>query len=276
MIYSCKRCGYETEHKQNLMRHLRNKTPCQALLCNDSLEDIIKELTKKQYNDVTFDCEYCKKVFNNRSSMYRHMRICKIKTEESRLEVSQLKTQIDELKSLLSKNINVTQNTNNGTINNTHININLRDFGNENMMALSKEIIGDYFLNLQFRDLLENLHCDPDFPENQNVRIKSIKRKVLEIYKNNKWNPMTFVNGLNELLLQGHKIFKEYYKKNKESVAEEMTREELEEILNKLNEIENLNVEYIKPIHTELELMLESNRPRTMTSDGIVNLICDE
>lgn len=276
MVYSCKRCGYETEHKQNLMRHLRNKTPCPSILCNDSIENILKDLIKKQYNDVTFDCEYCKKMFNNRSSMYRHSRICKIKYDESQVQVSTLQNQINELKDLLSKNINVTQNTNNGTINNTHININLRDFGEENMMAISKELIGDYFLNLQFRDLLENLHCDPEFPENQNVRIKSIKRKVLEIYKNNKWNPMTFVNGLNELLLQGHKIFKEYYTKNKESVSDEMTREELEQILNKLNEIENLNIEYIKPIHTELELMLESNRPRNMIVDGSINLICDD
>lgn len=276
MVYSCKRCGYETEHKQNLMRHLRNKTPCPSILCNDSIENILKDLIKKQYNDVTFDCEYCKKMFNNRSSMYRHSRICKIKYDESQVQVSTLQNQINELKDLLSKNINVTQNTNNGTINNTHININLRDFGEENMMAISKELIGDYFLNLQFRDLLENLHCDPEFPENQNVRIKSIKRKVLEIYKNNKWNPMTFVNGLNELLLQGHKIFKEYYTKNKESVSDEMTREELEQILNKLNEIENLNIEYIKPIHTELELMLESNRPRNMIVDGSINMICDD
>jgi hypothetical protein len=34
----------------------------------------------------------------------------------------------------------------------------------------------------------------------------------MEIFRNNKWDLMTFPRGL-ELLLQGHKIFKEYYKK---------------------------------------------------------------
>jgi hypothetical protein len=36
----------------------------------------------------------------------------------------------------------------------------------------------------------------------------------MEIFRNNKWDIVTFTNGLTELLLQGHKIFKDYYKKN--------------------------------------------------------------
>jgi hypothetical protein len=36
-----------------------------------------------------------------------------------------------------------------------------------------------------------NLHCDPNYPENQNVRIiKSIK-EAMEIFRNNKWDLMT-------------------------------------------------------------------------------------
>jgi hypothetical protein len=34
----------------------------------------------------------------------------------------------------------------------------------------------------------------------------------MEIFRDNKWDIVTFTNGLTELLLQGHKIFKDYYK----------------------------------------------------------------
>lgn len=76
------------------------------------------------------------------------------------------------------------------------------------------------------RELLENLHCDPDYPENHNVRIKSTKRELLEIYRNNKWDVVTFVNGLDELLMQGHRIFNDYYRKNKDKILEEYMDEE--------------------------------------------------
>jgi hypothetical protein len=48
----------------------------------------------------------------------------------------------------------------------------------------------------------------------------------LEIYRNNKWDVVTFVNGLDELLMQGHRIFNDYYRKNKDKILEEDMDEE--------------------------------------------------
>jgi hypothetical protein len=110
-------------------------------------------------------------------------------------------------------------------------------------------------------ELLANLHCDPNFPENQNIRIKSVKRNTMEIYRNNKWDIMTFSKGLTELLLQGHKIFKDYYKKDKERILEEdMTDQDIKEILNQLDKIEKLNKEELKPLLVDLQMMLEEYR----------------
>ncbi len=130
------------------------------------------------------------------------------------------------------------------------------------MDAIPKDFISSMFLFLKFRELLENLHCDKNFPENNNIRIKSTKRGVIEIYRgNDKWDLVSFVNGLDELLLQGHRIFSEYYRKNKKKILEEdMDEKDLREILDKLARIERLNEEDIKPLRLDLQLMLESNR----------------
>jgi hypothetical protein len=131
------------------------------------------------------------------------------------------------------------------------------------MQAIPESLISSLFMNLRFRELLANLHCDPNYPENQNIRIKSIKRNTMEIFRNNKWDIMTFTNGLTELLLQGHKIFKDYYKNDKKRILEEdMSEDELNEILGK---IEQLNKNEIKLLKEEIQLMLEEYKSRGFT-----------
>jgi hypothetical protein len=111
-------------------------------------------------------------------------------------------------------------------------------------------------MDLRFRELLANLHCDPNYPENQNVRIKSIKRNTMKYL--GIINGMTFYEWFNELLLQGHKIFKEYYKNDKARILEEdMSEDELREILCQLDKIEKLNKTEIKPLIEDIQMMLE-------------------
>ena len=98
---TCERCGYDSEHKQNLIRHLRNKSPCKPLISNKSRQALIDELTKKEYNDITYGCEHCSKKFNNRSSMYRHMKNCKSKVDivkNLETEIKALKVELQEIK----------------------------------------------------------------------------------------------------------------------------------------------------------------------------------
>ena len=179
--------------------------------------------------------------------------------------MKQLASQIDDQQISLQKQQTKIEkletHPHNTTNNNTQINLNgikLRDFGNENMNAIPESLVSTLFMDLRFRELLANLHCDPNYPENQNVRIKSIKRNTMEIFRNNKWDLMTFTNGLTELLLQGHKIFKEYYQNDKNRILnEDMTEDELNEILCQLDKIELLNKNEIKPLKEDIQLMLE-------------------
>jgi hypothetical protein len=199
--------------------------------------------------------------------MYRHRESCRKKDGGLKAKIQCLEEEMKHLKESIMTSS--TQVNNNNTQNNIQINVGttphgsvkVRDFGCENMEALPTELLESLFLDLKFRDLLESLHCDPNYPENHNVRIKSTKRELLEIYRNNKWDIMTFVNGLNELLLQGQRIFKDYYRKNRDKILEDdMEETDLREILSQLDAIERLNEDDIKPIRKELQLMLESQR----------------
>jgi hypothetical protein len=138
------------------------------------------------------------------------------------------------------------------------------------MDALPESLVSSLFCDLRFRELLAQLHCDPNFPENQNIRIRSIKRNTMEIFRNNKWDIVSFSKGLQELLLQGHKIFKDFYKNDKERILEEdMDEGDLREILSQLKKIEDLNKNEIKPLIEDLQMMLEEFK---LTGSAIVTM----
>lgn len=270
-MYTCKRCNYSSLYKKCLMQHFNNKKPCKVILEDIDTKILIDELINKEYNNITHECIFCNKIFNCLSSVYRHKKTCKKKPIDI---IDNITNRLDNLETINNKQqilideLQKSKNTvNNVTANSQTININvktkIKNLNYENMDALPVSFMSYLFMDLKFGELIENLHCDTNFPENHNVRIKSIKRKVIEIYRNDKWELMTYVNGLNELLLQGHKIFKDYYKNNKDKILEEDLEEyELNEILRTLDNIENLNKNEIKPLHMELQLMLEENKNR--------------
>jgi hypothetical protein len=267
MVFICKRCNVDFQVKAYLKIHLLRKNPCKFIDEDYDREDLIEELYQRKLNDKTFDCEYCHMKFNHSSGKSQHKKICKSKPADEitllKNTVNKLVFKIDEqqnkIEKLEAQPLNTQNTTNNTQINNISVNgVKLRDFGRENMDALPESLISSLFCDLRFRELLAQLHCDPNFPENQNVRIRSIKRNTMEIFRNNKWDILNFTNGLNELLLQGHKIFKHYYKNDKQRILDEdMSEDDLREILCQLDKIENLNKNEVKPLIKDLQMMLE-------------------
>lgn len=271
--FICKRCNSIFTSKYNLKAHLIKKNICKCINheCEGDVQILIDELYERKLNEKTFDCEFCNMKFNQASGKSRHKKICKLKPQD---EITQLKNTVEQLVSKIEKleaqpQPQTINNTNNNTqINNVSINglaqlesigrVKLRDFGRENMDAIPESLVSSLFCELRFRELLAQLHCDPNFPENQNVRIRSVKRNTMEIFRNNKWDILTFSNGLNELLLQGHKIFSEYCKKDKKRILrEDMDEGDLRELLSQLDKISKLNKNEIKTLTEELQMMLE-------------------
>jgi len=262
--YNCPRCGYNTNKLSNFKSHLERINICQALIndiSQENLIDIYNKIVTKE-DGYSYKCDFCNKTFGSSQSKFQHKKRCPDKPTSSDDKIDKLVKTVEELKKKLNTINNTTNiNTTNNTQNITNINLKLRDFGRENMEALPGTLISSLFMDLRFRELLANLHCDPNYPENQNVRIKSTKRNTMEIYRNNKWDIMTFTKGLTELLLQGHKIFKTYYEKDKDRILEEdMNEEEIQEILCQLDKIEKLNKDELRPLLMDLQMMLEEYR----------------
>jgi DNA-directed RNA polymerase subunit RPC12/RpoP len=257
--YNCPRCGYNTNKLSNFKSHLERINICKALINDTSQENLIDIYNKIITKEDSYKCDYCNKTFRSSQGKFQHKKRCQDKPTSTDDKIDKLVKTVEDLKNKLNTINNTTNiNTTNNTQNITNINLKLRDFGRENMEALPGTLINSLFMDLRFRELLANLHCDPNYPENQNVRIKSIKRNTMEIFRNNKWDIMTFAKGLTELLLQGHKIFKDYYDKDKERILEEdMSEQEIKDVLNQLEKIERLNKEELRPLLMDLKMMLE-------------------
>lgn len=263
-MFKCKRCGYETGLKTNLKTHLKRKNICKVSEEGSDIDrtDLLKELDGSKEKDKVYECEYCKKKYSFMSGKSRHYQICKESFEKLGIEYTKaLEHKLQEMSKVVYGNTTTTNNNNNNI--NIQINNNvpqLRPFGKENMTPLDIQTIGDLFLNLNIPELLKTLHCNPDYPENHNIRIKSVKRRAIEIFRGDKWDIVTYVKGLNEYLLQGHEIFTEYYHNHKDTIKDEMTAKEIEDVLEKLREIGDLNTHVVKDFHDDLALMLESIR----------------
>jgi hypothetical protein len=135
VLYNCFRCGYNTNQKGHLLKHLSRKNQCSSILeeitnleiltrnkidksiithkniykniqipyknIQNSSKNIYKNIYKKHKvkKCEVNTCEYCKKELSNYYSRWRHQKICK-----KRLEIIELENKKKENKILEDKN----------------------------------------------------------------------------------------------------------------------------------------------------------------------------
>ena len=108
----------------------------------------------------------------------------------------------------ISNNItNNTQNTANKNISTNLIinnpNINLVDFGKEDLVNLSHQIFIDALKSQGYglyNKAIEGIHFNKDYPENQNIYISDINREKVMVYKDEKWLLDNWTSIFNDLL----------------------------------------------------------------------------
>lgn len=234
--WQCKRCGQDTATKSSLIRHLKRVSPCEGA-GTISIEDYLKELTHKDYNEKTYDCEHCGTRFNSRSNKSRHKKTCaKAKKADEKQQkdviILKLNTLQQQNSTLIEQNTMLTQRlcaveerlngsvqqsiTNNNITNNNIININLNNFGSENTSYLTPEFLSYCLKNPRkgMTSLIENIHYNNDYPENHNLRCKSLKQNVFEKYVDSEWRACDASNTLDELIRKGYRIMNAHYTDN--------------------------------------------------------------
>jgi hypothetical protein len=251
-MLTCERCGYETQRKSDLKKHLRKKMECSPVFSSISPIEIIAKLDKKYEDGIeTFDCIHCLKKFNIKSNLSRHLNICKSKPnsdiEMLKIEVKNLKEKLQEHK--YSK-INVTN----------IINTNINNYGNESLDHLPNDFLTSCFMFKNMQSLIENIHFDPDCPQNKNIQLKSLKHKLVKVYQDEKWNTKPADNVLDELVNKGQTILKKHFRDNREEVEEEMSSEEIDEVIEWLAQIFENNEKIRQTLKKELLALLDNFR----------------
>lgn len=262
----CERCGYTTSDRSNFLKHLRRKNACEPLLKDVSVKELLEKAMHKEKDPrAVHKCNTCDHAFVSRQGKYKHSKTCKGKIDGQDSVITKLQNQLDEIQEELKKAKAVgIGNQNNGMIINNNItnidnSVNVKSFGHENMAAVPPDFIRSCWMNLEFRQLFENLHYDPNFPENNNIRLKSAKRQQLEIYKDDKWKITPFKVGLDEILMRLHSIFEAYYKKNRNDVLEDVGEEELGSLLDQLDEIGKISRK-AEDVKKDLLCAIEENK----------------
>ena len=148
------------------------------------------------------------------------MKTCKKKQETEALvikqeeEIQQMKLEIEELKTKSTTTNNITNTTTNNNINNSK-NIIINNYGDENIKHIkSKDFAG--LLNGIYNavpKLIEKIHFDQKYPENQNIKYTNKKLPYLKVMKENKWQLVNKKYELFDLIDTKCYLLKEKYYK---------------------------------------------------------------
>lgn len=276
MEYSCERCGYETNHKKHMVQHLQRVFPCQPLLSSIAQNSLLEDILNENIISTGNACNFCGKEFASRQGKSRHHKICKHKKSKDTTELLEtLQKAFQDLTLKLNnkestpqetpvKNQEVTSQSHNTTnshnintnSNNINVKIEIRDFGNENMSALPNDSIGENIMFLKFKEILEMLHFDDDFPENRNFKLISLKKELMQFYKDKKWEAVSLQRGIDDIIMHVCRIYMNYYNNNKDNVVEDVGEDDAIKLFEDLEEIYKLDKKHVKDIRRDIKALL--------------------
>lgn len=263
--YSCKcnRCGYETSCKKNLVQHLKRKGVCPPTLSDVDRDIQLQSVTKKSYSTDAVECKYCNRLFNSKPNMYRHYHSCKKNPlNNTKDDITILQKKIEDLQQEVHElkkggGTNISNKNTIGTINNNNIHIN--NFGRETIDHLPNDFLTSCFMFQNMRSLVENTYFDKDCPSNHNITLQSLKHKTVKVYDEGDWKMMWVDEALEEMINKGHRILSKHYKKNTGEIEEEMSEEEVQEVLDWLHKIDLKEARLIIPLKKQLMMVLCNN-----------------
>ena len=219
MKFTCPRCGSEFTRKDYLISHLRRKKVCEPKKEDIEIEDIFSMYERKV---TEFKCYFCHKSFTtDRTKKHHEQYYCKSKhTSHLEAEVMKLKQALQTLQDQI--------NTSNSNVKNnySHCTFNIvNSFGSENLEYITsdKQFVENCLRNIThdgMKNLIEKIHYSQDHPENNNVRVKSLKNDLFEVYNNQKWEIMDKNETLDKMIKKGYRIMQTFYNDCSNNVKE--------------------------------------------------------
>jgi hypothetical protein len=269
MQFECKRCGYISAAKCNLLKHLHRKIPCEPTCSDVSIDSCINELTFKQYNERTYDCIHCQKKFNSPQGKSQHLKTCKKakeKVEEGETETHDTVINNNNNNSTINGNKNTITNNNN----NININFNLTDFkhvcgdhvSSDDLVDMIKRIKStDAYYDI-FQKVLELIYFDKAHPENHSLIIPNRKDNLCQIIKDGKpqFEDRKVVTGL--AVHETRNTLHDKYEENphRYNIITQQTMTKMD------NKYENNDKDHIKALERKADIAILNNKDTVMDS----------
>ena len=190
----------------------------------------------------TYDCCHCGKKYKSCAGKCYHEKRCS-KNEalfqntrsETALQFKHLQDQILELHNIIttaSGNDVVPSTTTNNITNNTQniTQINIVDFGQENLSSLTHEFLKDCLLRCQPTETLPDDNENGmtklwkkinSIPENRNVRVRNISHGFMEKRENNRWVPECKDVLLDQMITKSYMIMDTFKGSNRDDLEED-------------------------------------------------------
>ena len=216
------------------------------------------------------NCTYCNKVFKRNWHLERHLKTCKIKTQSNEnKELEELKDKVEDLiiqlsnqnNKILNTTNNITHdnktlnktNCNNNNNNNIIQNISINNYGEENLKCLTEEYLTKLIKGAftAIPKLIEKIHFNPEYPENQNIKITNKKEPYIKVRKNNKWELQDKKETLDTIVDDKYDILDDHIDSNEENLTE-FEKEIMEKFKDRVNNEEDL----LKEIKKKTELII--------------------
>jgi len=213
--YDCKVCNFTTKLKTDYVRHLKTKKHGHNINPNYSIETEIvlksqkepvksqkepvksqKEPVKSQENEKIkkYKCDYCDNLFVTFSNKRRHeLHRCKfiplidntiegLKKDKKKLEKDKekLEKKVDKLTDRIGNTTNIQTNNNN---------IKINSYGDEDVSHIT-EAFKTSLLSSPYGaipKMIEAIHFNDNVPENKNVLMPNVNKKILRIKKGDNW-----------------------------------------------------------------------------------------
>jgi hypothetical protein len=258
-MFDCSLCGKIFSTKFNLERHQEKKNKCnikseyQCINCNSyfkykkNLTDHISKQTckDKKINKITLinnlSCnkkEHYISLLNSKLDIDSKINIIKPNNtphdKECLLKVINSDMSIDDQINCILLYLETSQNSgvitnNNNSINNSNNNnnitnnIQINNFGQENLSYMDSEYFKNLIMNQHIEkgyvQLIKDIYLNKDHPENSTVKVENLNNKYAHIFRNNKWEAILKADLKEQLHKKNYTILKMHYDKLKKTMT---------------------------------------------------------
>ena len=252
VMYECLICNFRSNYKNDLKRHHKTKKHLRNLESYGNEEKKTSKNPHKPSQNLTnvrvFPhkpsqiltnphkisgklniCEYCGNSFKRLDNLKRHInKYCKKKNinkdpESLMLEIEVHKKEKQKLYQYIDKLIEKTGDTNIKIENQTNTQINLNNFGEEDISHITNEF-KLRMLSLPYgmiQNMIEKIHFNKNKPENKNIALTNKRDNMIKVFRGKKWKYQDRAYVVDELIKNNYYRLDDFFEeKGKDKMTE--------------------------------------------------------